>query len=191
MHLALKRLNSLVASVIFYRVPRWPFKLSLARRLDTLQRQMLKIILRVRPLPYETAECYSRRAAKIVASFQHAHGAWSCVWACRVISWGLHIHRNTANNSWPSKLVHVRSSTELNERRALFAHRPRTRAVSGWCQTRWTDGLSRAVAFLTTARCRIPGRMEYDPILRFVKPRQTDLFAVLDQDELQDMLDSF
>ena len=189
--LSLKRLDSLVASVIFFRAPRWPFKLTLARQLDRLQRQMLKIILRVRPLPAETAEGYSRRAAKIVARIQDARGAWSCLWASRIISWGLHIQRNTANNSWPSKLMHIRSSAELNERRALYAQRTGTRSASGWCQTRWSDGVSKAVAYLSTARFRTPSRMEFDPILRFVKPRRTDLFAVLDDNQLQPMLERF
>ena len=93
--------------------------------------------------------------------------------------------------SWPGKLLHIRSSADLNDRRALYGYRTSTRSAIGWCQTRWSDGVSKAVSFLSAARFRGPNRMECDPLLRFIKPRRTDLFAMLDDNQLQPMLERF
>ena len=87
--------------------------------------------------------------------------------------------------------MHIRSSAALDERRALYAQRTGTRSELGWCQTRWSDGVSKAVSFLSAAGFRCPNRVKYDPWQRFVKPRRTDLFAVLDDIQLQPMLERF
>ena len=101
-------------------------------------------------------------------------GAWSCVWASRIIAWAGHIVRNTANPSWPQKILHVRSSRELNYLRSTQSQRPRTRAAAGWCCVRWTDGVSKAIDFLTSQKLKQESvsRMEFNSVMQFARNKR-------------------
>ena len=151
---------------------------------------ILEIILRVRPLPADTVDAYFRRASHIIAAVQETRGVWSWVWASKIISWSSHVVRNTANASWPSKILHVRSSHELNSRRAWHSQRPNTRSSPGWCPTRWTDGVAKAIKHLQDARIRSERpnrRMIFDSIFKFCpKTKPFEFSAIAEQQRIQE-----
>ena len=166
--------------------------MSMARELDILQRRMLKIVLRIRANPHESVEAFSRRAAREVSCVQAYLGAWSCVWACRTITWAGHIVRDTAHSSWPARIIHIRSSRELRERRAKNFGAPLTRSSAGWTATRWTEGVQKAVDHLkrnVSANDRA-FRLNLSSVFKFGKvPRDFSCF-VANEGDLQRIFDA-
>ena len=139
--------------VIFFRAPRWSFTVSTAERLNRLQRKMFRIVLPVRMLPGETPELFNRRAARIASQLQHDVGPWGVLWAVRVITWAAHVLRDTKHKCWSAKILDVRSSRELSERRAERHNRPETRKQGGFLSRRWTDSVPVAIDFVDKFMC--------------------------------------
>ena len=66
-----------------------------------------------------------------------------------MITWASHIIRDTAHASWSARILHVRSSHELDARRAAnSSRRPESRAFSGFCFRRWTDSVHVACTYV-------------------------------------------
>ena len=120
-----------------------------ATRLDRVQRQMLRYVLRPQRHPGEDYDCFCRRAAKSVASVQDIFLSWSVRWARSICFWTAHVLRNTGGWSWASRVLDVRSSHELDSLRSLNGTgRPGTRLFGGFGNRRWTDSISHAYAYL-------------------------------------------
>ena len=73
--LRLKRLDTFVFPVISYRMARWPYQITAAKRLDALQRKMISILLNLKTNPEDTPEIFSRRRGRIAAKHQQALGS--------------------------------------------------------------------------------------------------------------------
>ena len=63
----LKLLKGAVWPVASYRVQRWPYEHTAARRLDQTQNKMLATALRVKTQAHETPDAYARRRNRIVS----------------------------------------------------------------------------------------------------------------------------
>ena len=121
---------------------RWPFTLTRARTIVRLQRNMLGKCCKVVPVSGESADNFVRRRRRLASQLQQEIGAWSLRWARQVIRWNEHLQRDP-NHSWPSQLLQVRSSAELQQRRWTWG-RPRTRSSPGFLFARWTECLQTA-----------------------------------------------
>ena len=95
----LSRLTVFVLPIFSYRGVRWPHTKSLAKRIDTLQRKMICIILGVRKLPHESPDAFRRRRGKMAAQTQRKAGLWSNLWGC-----GRRGARFTLNETQPTRL---------------------------------------------------------------------------------------
>ena len=110
---------------------------------------MIRLAIRVRRLSGETDEHYCRRAAHVGSDVHSGLTSWSLLWAASTVNWASHLLRNTNEASWAASLLHLRSTCELDTRRALNScRRPGTRAEPCFMCTRWTDSVFSAVSFL-------------------------------------------
>ena len=139
----LQSMQRTVTPVIEFRCSRWPFTLTLARRLDAVQRKMIAIILNVHMLSTETPESFVKCCGRLAASHQRQIGSWSRRWAKRVCDWNDHIRRDRNAACWSHMLLTVRSPDELAQRRQVHG-RPQTRRFPGWCHARWTESVGSA-----------------------------------------------
>lgn len=89
--LRLKRLESLVFSVINFCESRWPFSLTKAKSLDRVQRKMVGIIVNISVHPEESRESFWRRKNTLISSFIPKHRRWSAIWAKRSVCWHEHV----------------------------------------------------------------------------------------------------
>ena len=111
---------------------------------------MLRISFPIRRLGVENDAAYSKRAARALADLHNQLIPWGVAWAASVISWACHLIRDTAHATWGGRILHVRSTHELDERRAFSAtSRPGTRSQSGFCCRRWTDSVLYACNYIT------------------------------------------
>ena len=76
---------------------------------------------------------------------------WSLLWAAAIVNWAAHMLRNTGNACWSANLLHVKSTHELDERRACSSSkRPGTRLTPGFMCRRWTDSEAAASVFISS-----------------------------------------
>ena len=138
-----------------YKMARWPFQETVAKRLDKLQRRMIGIALHVAKREDETPEQYVRRRGRTAAAHQTSFTSWSVLWARLIVSWHDHILRPRNQGSWATRLTDVKSPEELAWRRACFASRPATRTQSGWCCRRWWEGVQYAKLHLNSCKSSV------------------------------------
>ena len=70
------------------------------------------------------------------------------MWAANIVSWAAHVVRKTAGASWSSRILHVRSTAEIDELRATKSYkRPETRMDSGFVCRWWTDSVQVAMDY--------------------------------------------
>ena len=140
-------LQRAVIPVLRFRWTRWPFGVSRANQLDTLQKQMLKILLGMR---YETGESVAGffiRRGREVAALQRSVGKWSDGWARAVVGWHAHISRERNSGAWPALVKDIRQPSELSERRRWNGS-PATRRLSGFIRLRWYESIDVARSWL-------------------------------------------
>ena len=130
--------------VLSFRVTRWPFLVTRARQLDTIQRKMLGILLDLHPGPDQSAVDFIRHRAREAGRLQRQCGSWSKLWAASVMSWNDHLQREHNNATWPAQLSRLRTPQELQVRRLQLGGRPQTRAQSGWIKIRWFESIQAA-----------------------------------------------
>ena len=138
-----------------YKMARWPFQDTVAKRLDALQRRMIGIALHIAKRTDETPEDYVRRRGRAAGAYQTSSTAWSVLWAKLVLSWRDHILRPRNKESWAAKLTDVKAPEELAWRRACFSSRPATRTQSGWCCRRWWEGVQYAQIYLNSTKSSV------------------------------------
>ena len=138
-----------VEPILRFRWTRWPFRKDHADRLNGLQRQMLNIIIGVRPLREDSPEEFVRRRAKIVCSMQVSMGYWGEKWAVALGLWKVHIQRPRNQHCWPAIIFSLRSPEELALRRCNNSGRPLVRQSAGFIQRRWAESLVIASDWLT------------------------------------------
>ena len=135
-------LDRCISPIITFRAPRWPFCLESCRKLDILQRKMIRLAVPPRRLASETDAEYSRRSAHAVTDLQNCAVPWGVRWACSVVNWAAHVIRNTAQACWSARVLHIKSSSEVDRLRSTSqSHRPGTRIEAGFSCRRWTDGV--------------------------------------------------
>ena len=100
---------------------------------------LLRIIYNLRRGSGESPEVFNKRLEQ---------GKWSIHWARSVCFWAAHVLRNRADGCWSNRVLAIRSSHELAQRRSLNQGRPRTRNSPGFCCRRWTDGVDPAFKYL-------------------------------------------
>ena len=144
----LGQIEKCVKPILSFRWVRWSFTATTARRLDRVQRHMIRCCVRPRKLSNESPASFAVRANILVSEAQRRAVPWSSVWAKSLFKWAEHIQRNTANACWSTRVLDVRPSSEVNSLRAFHGGRPQTRALSGFCSRRWTDGVHAAWIFL-------------------------------------------
>ena len=168
--------------VLTFRCCTWPFTMTIAKEIDSLQARLMAPLLAVTPDQDEDIGEFVRRRNRRANTLCDDHGRWSHIWAQRVMSFDAHIGRNTSGQLWPAHLRFVRDSHWLMERRALFlprtcsqlqgwtvfAGRTNTRRARGGVPTRWHDGILESKQYLDDVRLtrRLKSRRERDRNLR-------------------------
>ena len=139
---------SSIASIGSFRWPRWPYQQSYADRLDTIQRKMVGILMKVRPSAGETVESYRRRRRKLTNGSATKVGLWSHLWAKSMRTWHSHVQRGHDARAWSGPLLRFRPLGWLNLQRLTASKanesRTRTRAYRGYVHRRWCEGLEAA-----------------------------------------------
>ena len=138
-----------VHPILGFRWARWPFTVSRADLLDSVQKRMVGIILGIRMLPDEAFEAFYRRRGNETAALVKKFGCWSRMWANALIGWADHLERDRNAHTWAAKLSKVRPLEELPLRRTHFG-RPQTGASSGFIRRRWWESLEPARSFSAT-----------------------------------------
>ena len=125
--LRISMIERVVFPILNFRLSRWPFTLKYSRRLCTIQRKMVAVVLRVRILPGESPGCFVSRKQRAISREIPPFKSWSYIWASRVDTWALHIVRNTNNRVWAARIADFRNAEELEARRlANPSRRPDT-----------------------------------------------------------------
>ena len=146
--LKLRQLERNVAPILLFRASRWPFCLTHAKRVDRVQRRMIKIIMALRKRESESVPQFCLRAATSAARTSRECGLWSVRWSRSVVSWSLHVARNHNLAVWAAPLLDIRSSAELSQRRRDNGGRPGTRRDPGFIIKRWVDSVPDALNYL-------------------------------------------
>ena len=147
--LKMKRLNALVFPILNFRLSRWPFSVTKAKRLDHLQRKMVGIVCGVRLLAGESFEVYWRRRNRFISELI-GRNTWSSIWAKRVSTWHDHVQRNTLGFCWSTQLSDCNTHEFLEARRHDNCGRPHVRSVSGWASARWYESVPVAIKYLNS-----------------------------------------
>ena len=120
-----------------------------ASKLDIVQRQMIGMMMEIRPRPHEDVEDFMRRRRLTTGQLASHHGRWSTAWRDSVVSWHAHVQRNHDSKAWSLPLLEWHSEQWLDEQRLLCSSgaesRTGTRMSSGKPQRRWSEGLKQAV----------------------------------------------
>ena len=138
----LKLLLRAVVPIFDFRCSRWPPQASIAAEVDTLQRKMTSILLRLSPMPGEEVQQFVRRRGRAARSLCTEHGWWSKRWFKRTVAWDAHVRREDQQFSWSGNLVDYKGRRYLSERRAFHNGRTATRTNSGFVCRRWHDGVA-------------------------------------------------
>ena len=150
MRARLGMLHRCVTPILRFKWTRWPFVIYRAQHLDSIQRRMYSMMLRIKMEVGETTQAYVRRRGRQVAGLQRQQGSWSKQWAQAVVSWSEHLARERNSATWAAKLSMCRTPEELAERRTFFDRRPRTRAVAGYVRKRWFESVTDAIVWEKT-----------------------------------------
>ena len=142
-HAKIKLIERATQPLLSAHAARWPFTRMRARWIDQLQRKMIGSCTRTTAEPDDTAESFMKRRNSGIASVQRRLGKWSGRWATLQTSWHAHLLRERNSWTWGAQLLKIRTPDELEQRR-LTLGRVHTRAVSGWCSTRWSESLELA-----------------------------------------------
>lgn len=140
-----KRLESLVLSVIRFRLSRWPFCASKAKALDVVQRKMVGHILNFKFSPALSVEANLRRKQRLVSETIQVR--WSRIWASSVVKWSEHVSRNTLGCCWSAQIADICTPEQLALRRAQNHARPDTRSIAGFVALRWYESINCARTF--------------------------------------------
>ena len=115
-----------VQPILVSRLSRYPFTVTMADKLDRLQRKMIAIAMGLRKGADEEPAQFIRRRGREAGVLQTSMGRWSRLWGHLVVGWAAHVERNTSKRSWSYKIIHIRNNEELAWRRADMG-RPYTR----------------------------------------------------------------
>ena len=152
-HEKIKLLNRAVLPIATYRMPRWPYQRTAAKRLDRVQNKMLSIALGVKAMAHETPEGFVRRRNRVVCEAATETGRWSATWKSRVCKWNEHLNRAHNGHSWAAKTLQYHGKEWLQQQRILnavgqfgsmLAGRTCTRSIQGVIHKRWHDGVDLA-----------------------------------------------
>ena len=142
----LKLLDRSVLPVFDYRCSRWPPAATLEGRIDTCQRRMVGLLMRVPRHAGEEAPDYFRRRAREAKDLCRQRRWWSHRHCFRVLDWRAHLERPRNSRSWAAQLLHWQGERWLQGRRAqlnsysLHAGRTDTRLAARRPRQRWHDG---------------------------------------------------
>ena len=131
---------------VSFRCPWWAFNKGVAMELDTTQRSMMAILLRVPRKPCEDVDAYFRRRAKEAGAIAKQQGLWSVRVAQRILSWDAHISRGSVS-SWAALAYRWRDDLWYQARRlamssaSVFGGRLGMRSQRGGVKTRFHDGV--------------------------------------------------
>ena len=132
-------LMTCLESFVRFTSHRGPLQVIVPSRLTGCRERCSSFAIQGAPRDDELFESslFFKRRHREAASLQRRIGCWSHRWATQVVKWHSHIRRDPIF-SWPSQLLDVRSSANLQERRRLW-NRPRTRVLPGFTHARWTE----------------------------------------------------
>lgn len=144
----MRMLDRSCRSLVAHRVSHWPYQPHYAQKIGTLQNQLIADILNWRKRPSQTPADFSLKRAKEAAKFKRYLGAWSKLWADRVVTWNQHITDDAAKPTpaFPGRLLKLRNSQCFEDRRnASGTGRPQTRSRAfHHTHVRWEEGLAKA-----------------------------------------------
>ena len=148
--LKLHRLKSLVFPILNFRISRWPFSHRWGNLLDRTQRAMIARCLNLKCSTDESFDAFSRRKNRVICQCITPENRWSYVWCTRITTWHAHVMRNTNSSCLSSRIVEIRSPSELEARRRDNNNRPAVRCFSGFSSTRWYDCVPVAQAYVAS-----------------------------------------
>jgi len=150
--LRLKLLLRAVMPILDFKCSRWPPQRQIANELDSVQRKMVAILLRLTPADGETREQFTRRRGRAARQLCLQGGLWSQRWFRRTLDWDTHVRRERNGFTWSAKLVDYRAADYLAQRRAFHHGRTASRSQPGYVSRRWHDGIAFARSQKTVAR---------------------------------------
>ena len=142
----LRMLDRSVLPVFDYRCSRWPPAATLEGRIDTCQRRMVSLLMRVPRQAGEEAPAFFRRRAREAKDLCRQRRWWSHRHCTRVLSWREHLERPRNRRSWAAQLLHWQGERWLQNRRtqlnsySVHAGRTDTRLAARRPRQRWHDG---------------------------------------------------
>ena len=128
------------------RWARWPYRTTLADRLDATQRRYLAILFPTVRLDTDSDQSFFVRRSTHAADRARRIGVWSRIWADDILAWDGHVQRGHDPDLWHKPLLAWQGPSWLEIQRARFSSRGESRTNSrstvGGVATRWLDGLS-------------------------------------------------
>ena len=141
-------LEGSVKSVLSFRWSRWPFKVTTAQTLDSLQRRFVSLLFPVVRKNGDTPDSRRARQSRNSSLLQNELGRWSDGWAGSVLGWDAHVRREHDTKSWNHVVTQWRPASFIDRCRALASSqgesRTRTRTYRGGKCTSWEQGLTDA-----------------------------------------------
>ena len=145
-------LYRVVACLFLWKVSRWPFQISIAQELDSVQCQMIARIIPCVVQVNESLDHFCRRRLRQARNIASHAGLWSLSWAKRTIDWNEHILRGLEYQHFCAPLIEFHNfewlqsqrSIYSNSQNSIFAGRTGSRLNIGRPQTRWATGIHNA-----------------------------------------------
>ena len=140
-----------VEPILRFHVTGWPFNLTRAKQIDSLQAAMVAKFIRLTPTPTESASEFFNRRSMHAARMIGREKRWSVLWANGIVSWHEHVLRHPELSA--HQLLKFKSESWLQiARTTMFLSSSstgtNTRASRGKPCTRWETGVEDARRFL-------------------------------------------
>ena len=130
------------------RWARWAFTAAGAKRLDSVQRQLIKMLYPTARLATDTDQAFFSRRNGEAARRARRLGTWSTLWAKDIVKWSRHVDRCHDETAWSKPLLRFHPTSWLDQQRSRFSgwmeSRTRTRCRSAGVRLRWSQGLASA-----------------------------------------------
>ena len=143
-------LGTSISSIPSFRWSRWPYQCKYAQKLERIQRQMIAILMHIKPAPGESCDTFSRRRRTQTSRIANKAGVWSKRWARSVCSWKDHVSREHDCDTWSARILEFHDRAWLDDIRKLAScvneSRTNTRSTMRKVQRRWEEGLVVAIS---------------------------------------------
>ena len=129
-HAKMRFLTSSSCSLHAFRWPCWAYQRTSASKLDSIQRQMIAVLMSIKPLPRENAEDFILRRRIRSGRLASKDGRWSNGWASSLRSWSDHIQRKHEKGTRSQPLVAWHGPSWLQKQQLTNSKNPLSRKTA-------------------------------------------------------------